>query len=324
MLQYVEPILAGSLPVLMAHAATMKVAPTLQKYRKGRRIPKGVCAVVELGQVGGEAVQFGRITREGGAAALAAVETGLRLITSGTADALVTAPVSKEAISRTGTRFSGHTEYLAHRLDSGPVIMMLVADDLRVGLVTGHVSVRAVADRITQEAIGQRIRAMASSLRRDYGIDRPRIAVLGLNPHAGDGGVIGGEEQDVIVPAIESACRGGCFAFGPFSADGFFGAGTYRQYDAVLAMYHDQGLIPFKTLSFGRGANHTAGLPIVRTSPDHGTAYDIAGQGKASASSMRTAIFLARDIARRRQSVDEPCGDDVRRQSDVPFQQEAK
>ena len=302
--KYIEPVIAGSLPVLEAHAATMTVAPQFQRIEGGEQVPRGVCAVVETGMEAEGDVQFGRMTVESGRAALAAIDKGLQLVKNGKADGLVTAPVSKEAISRAGERFTGHTEYLVSRLGSGPVIMMLVSGDLRVGLVTGHISVRAIAEEITTDAIERRIRAMAIALKQDYGFDKPKIAVMGLNPHAGDGGVIGEEEHEIIRPAIENACRRGNYAFGPFSTDGFFGAGLFRQYDGILAMYHDQGLVPFKTLSFGSGVNHTAGLPIVRTSPDHGTAYDIAGRGKASADSMRNAIYLARDIVHRRRMAD--------------------
>ncbi len=301
-LRYVEPLIVGSLSVLESHAARLKVRPPRLKAIRsaGAPVPEGACAVLETGDDRKPAVSFGKITKASGRVAMESVEAAMDTVCEGNADALVTAPISKEAISLAGYEYAGHTEFLAKRLASGSVVMMLVADNLRVGLVSVHVPVSEVSGRVTTKAVTKHIRAMGASLARDYGIIKPKIAVLGLNPHAGDGGIIGAEEQEIIAPAIEQCCKEGHLAFGPFSSDGFFGAGTYKQYDAVLAMYHDQGLIPFKTLAFGRGVNHTAGLSIVRTSPDHGTAFDIAGQGIASASSMRSAIYLARDIVRRR------------------------
>ena len=180
--------------------------------------------------------------------------------------------------------------------------MMMVSHKLRVGLVTGHIAIWDVPKRITEAAILEKIGIISESLQRDFDISHPRIAVLGLNPHAGDGGVLGREEKDTIIPALKIACERGYLAFGPFPADSFFAVGGHAVYDAVLAMYHDQGLVPFKTLAFESGVNFTAGLPIVRTSPDHGTAFDIAGKGIARPDSLRSAIFLAVDIARRRQT----------------------
>lgn len=301
-LRYVEPLIVGSPAVLEAHAARLKVrAPRLKAVKSAREaVAEGECAVLQVGSNQAPAVSFGKITKASGKLAMEAVEAAADIVRKGHTDALVTAPISKEAISLAGYEYAGHTEFLAKRLGSRSVVMMLVAESLRVGLVTVHVPVREISGTVTKKAVTKHIRAMGASLSRDYGIAKPKIAVLGLNPHAGDGGVIGVEEQEVIAPAIEQCCRESHLAFGPFSADGFFGAGTYKQYDAVLAMYHDQGLIPFKTLAFGRGVNHTAGLAIVRTSPDHGTAFDIAGHGIASPASMRSAIYLARDIVRRR------------------------
>jgi len=200
----------------------------------------------------------------------------------------------------------GHTEFLASEVGAESYTMMMVSDDVRVGLVSGHMPIWDVPKAITVAAILDKLGVMDASLRNDFGITRPRVAVLGLNPHAGDGGHLGREEIDTIIPAINQACEEGFLAVGPFPADGFFASGMYRQYDAVLAMYHDQGLIPFKVLSFERGVNFTAGLSIVRTSPDHGTAFDIASRGVASPGSMISAIYLAADVARRRQLAEAP------------------
>lgn len=245
-------------------------------------------------------VEFGKIEAGAGKLAMESVARAVDLCVSGKTDAMVTAPISKEAISRAGFHDPGHTEFIVKRTGTDAHTMMMVSDTLRVGLVTGHVAVWDVPRGITREAILEKVDIIDRSLRDDFGIARPKIAVLGLNPHAGDGGIMGKEEVEVIVPAIGDACASGHLVFGPFPADGFFAIGGYRLYDAVLAMYHDQGLIPFKVLAFESGVNFTAGLPIVRTSPDHGTAFNIAGEGKASPASMRSAIYVAIDIARRR------------------------
>lgn len=196
--------------------------------------------------------------------------------------------------------FPGHTEYLTQTLGARESVMMLVYDELRVALATNHLPLRSVPAKITKELLLQKINLLHESLRMDFGIDRPTIAVLGLNPHAGDGGLLGLEEEQQIRPAVIEAKKSGKLVMGPFPADGFFGSGQYRKYDAILAMYHDQGLAPFKALSFGNGVNYTAGLSAVRTSPDHGTAYDLAGKNSADPASFRKALFTAIDIVRQR------------------------
>jgi len=200
----------------------------------------------------------------------------------------------------TGFEYPGHTEYLAKELGNGKNLMLMVNDDLRIGLVTNHVPVSEVAGKISKEAIAKKIKLMSETLQMDFGITKPNIAVLGLNPHAGDGGAIGKEEADIIRPAVLHAKKNGVMAFGPFPADGFFGSAAFAKYDGILAMYHDQGLVPFKTLSFGNGVNFTAGLEVVRTSPDHGTGMDIVGQNKANPASFRAAIYTAIDAVRTR------------------------
>ncbi len=247
-------------------------------------------------------VEWGRESEIAGQIAMASVDRGVSLCLDGGLDAIVTAPISKKAISLAGYSFPGHTEFIADRTGSESFAMMLVAGPLRVGLVTIHLALRHVPEAVSRERILDRLALLHRSLRIDFGIQRPRIAVLGLNPHAGEGGVLGAEEIDIIRPAVVEAKESGVLAFGPFPADGFFGQGLQGRYDAVLAMYHDQGLAPFKALSFGSGVNFTAGLPIVRTSPDHGTAFDIAGRGEADPSSMREAIELAMEIVRRRKA----------------------
>ncbi len=233
-----------------------------------------------------------------GKAALAALRKAVADITQGAIDVLVTAPINKETIQGEGFDFTGHTEFLAAELGGEP-LMMMCSEALRVGLVTTHLPLGEVAGSITQEAIVKKLELLAHSLTADFSIVKPRIAVLALNPHSGDGGLLGEQEKTVIKPAIVEAVGKGILVFGPFAADGFFASAAFRQYDAVLAMYHDQGLTPFKALT-PEGVNFTAGLKYVRTSPDHGTAYDIAGQDKADPASMREAIYLALDILRSR------------------------
>ena len=245
-------------------------------------------------------VRWGETTGTAGRLAMRAVERATDACLAGDADAMVTAPISKEAITRAGYRVPGHTEFIAERTRAAGYTMMLVRGGLRVGLVTTHLPVRAVADAVTEVAILDKLRIIHAALRTDFGIAEPTVAVLGLNPHAGDGGVIGTEEIEVIEPALERARAEGLGVAGPFPADAFFGRKGHERHDAVLAMYHDQGLAPFKALAMGGGVNVTAGLPIVRTSPDHGTGFDIAGEGIADASSFSEAVRLAAEIARRR------------------------
>ena len=252
-------------------------------------------------------VEFGRQSAESGHAAFMALESAVADVKSGKADVLVTAPINKASIQSTNFRFAGHTEYLQDRWTGGEnePLMVLCNDLMRVALVTTHLPISEVAYAITEERVTQKIRLLQEALTRDFRLSAPRIAVLALNPHGGDGGVLGHEEEEIIAPAVKTLSDTGVSCFGPFPADGFFGAGTYRLFDGVLAMYHDQGLAPFKALTTGGGVNFTAGLPFVRTSPDHGTAYDIAGQGVAQSDSFRKAVYSAIDIYRNRQSYDQ-------------------
>lgn len=258
----------------------------------------------------------GQPTTNGGKAALAALERAVSDLRDGLIDVLVTAPINKKTIHSDDFNFPGHTEYLQERLGEGRQAMMIMcAEGLRVALVTIHEPISNVAAALTSQEITEKIIAFSRSLVEDFGIHGPRIAVLSLNPHAGDGGIIGNEETDIITPAIEEAMKRKVLAFGPYAADGFFGSGNYTKFDGVLAMYHDQGLIPFKVLAGEHGVNFTAGLPYVRTSPDHGTAYDIVGQGKADEQSMREAIYSAIDIYRNRRREAAATSNPLRRQS---------
>jgi len=251
-------------------------------------------------------VELGNPTEDAGKAALASLERALADYREGLIDVLVTAPINKHTIQAENFHFPGHTEYIQERAGEGEkALMILMKDELRVALVTGHLPVKSISSAITKELIQEKLTIFERSLSRDFRIEKPRIAVLALNPHAGDQGLLGTEEQEIIIPALAEMKEKGMFCYGPYPADGFFGSELYTKFDGVLAMYHDQGLAPFKALAMEDGVNYTAGLPIVRTSPAHGTAYDIAGQGIASASSMRHAIYSALDIYRNRIAYDE-------------------
>ena len=245
-------------------------------------------------------IELGMTTETGGKYAFISLEKALDDLIAGNTDALVTAPINKHNIQSADFQFAGHTEYIQAKTNSADSLMFLVSEDIRVGVVTGHIPVQEIHEKISVEKIVSKLSLMSESLKKDFWIQKPKIAVLGLNPHAGDNGLIGKEELDTITPAIAQANAQGIFAFGPYAADGFFAAHTYSQFDAVLAMYHDQGLIPFKQIAFHSGVNFTAGLPVVRTSPDHGTGYDIAGKNQASESSFREALFTAINIVERR------------------------
>jgi len=246
-------------------------------------------------------VELGKCTESAGIDSFKALNAATDALESGQIDALVTGPVNKQNIQHSEFSYSGHTEYLQARFRVDEVMMLMVSELLKVGLVAGHVPVSALSSMISKELVLDKLKILAASLLADFGIRNPRIAVLGLNPHAGEDGLLGSEERDVIGPAIEEAKKLGIMALGPYAADGFFGAGRFRSFDAVLAMYHDQGLAPFKALSMESGVNYTAGLPVVRTSPAHGTAYELAGKNEASATSFRNALYLAIDVARNRE-----------------------
>ena len=253
------------------------------------------------------AIDFGRSSAVAGRAAFVSLQRATADLKSRQIDALVTAPINKHSIHSAEFPFPGHTEYLEQQLGvegSDQALMILMSEQMRVALVTTHLPISQVASHITEQAVGAKIRLLHHSLCRDFLLSAPRIAVLSLNPHNGDEGLMGEEESTAITPAIREAYAEGIHCFGPYAADGFFGSGAYTHFDAILAMYHDQGLAPFKALSMGAGVNFTAGLPFVRTSPDHGTAYDIAGKNQADPSSLRQALYAAIDITRRRAQYD--------------------
>ncbi len=250
-------------------------------------------------------VELGKSTPGAGEASFMALDRAVSDLENGLIDILVTAPINKDNIQSEKFNFPGHTEFLAQRGNAKNFLMLMVSEIMKVGLVTTHLPLSKVAEYITQEAILSKLRIINHSLKQDFAVTRPRIAVLGLNPHAGDNGLLGTEENEIILPAIAQAKKEGIIALGPYPADGFFGTEDYRKFDAILAMYHDQGLIPFKLASFERGVNYTAGLPFVRTSPAHGTALSIAGENKASPDSFRQALYLGIDIFRNRKIYEE-------------------
>lgn len=252
-------------------------------------------------------VELGASTKEAGEAAFAALERATDDLKKGYIDVLVTAPINKENIQRDDFKFPGHTEYLEDRFaeDGEKSLMILATDQLRVALITGHMPLAEVPQKITKEKIVELSKVFSATLKRDFNVGRPKIAILGLNPHAGENGLLGTEENEIIIPAIQELQNEKYLCFGPFAADGFFGSGEFQKYDGVLAMYHDQGLAPFKAIAMEEGVNFTAGLPVIRTSPAHGTAYSIAGKNVASEESLRQAIYMAIDTYRSRQSYDE-------------------
>ncbi|MEN1785330.1 MAG: 4-hydroxythreonine-4-phosphate dehydrogenase PdxA [Bacteroidota bacterium] len=249
-------------------------------------------------------LNFGKATPEGGALAIQSFSAAVDALKSGSIDALVTAPINKNNIQSETFNFPGHTDYLAKELE-GESLMFMVTDQVKVGLLTDHIAVKNVADAITTKLIRDKVAVMMQSLTMDFGIRKPKIALLGINPHSGDNGTIGQEDETILKPAIAQLFQEGKLVYGPYSADSFFGSGSHTSFDAVLAAYHDQGLIPFKTLSFGKGVNFTAGLSKVRTSPDHGTAYEIAGKGVADATSFQEAIFTALAVYKNRKDYNE-------------------
>ncbi len=258
-------------------------------------------------------LQPGQDTAIGGKTALISLEAATQDLLAKKIDALVTAPINKNNMQQSGFNYHGHTEYFNAKAGDKESVMLLMNENLRVGLVTNHLAIKEIPAAITKEKILQKIELINHSLKQDFAIFNPTIAVLALNPHSGDGGLLGDEEKNIIIPAIKAAQDRKIYVVGPFAADGFFGSGNYQKFDAILAMYHDQGLVGFKSLSFGSGINFTAGLPFVRTSPDHGTAYDIAGKNEASGESILHAIFAAIDICNRRVSYAESTKNPLKR-----------
>jgi 4-hydroxythreonine-4-phosphate dehydrogenase len=300
-LQDCTPIIYGSTRTMSYHKKAIKDEEFV--YQSCKTATEAQPKKINIVNIWNDEIKFdlGSATETGGKYAFLSLEKATEDLASNKIDVLVTAPISKEAISKAGFQFPGHTEYLAHLSNVDEALMLMVAPSLRVALVTSHIALKDVATNLTKEKILAKIKMFEASLVKDFGIIRPRIAVFGVNPHAGENGKMGTEESESIIPAIQLAQQANILAFGPYPADGFFGSSAMKQFDGILAMYHDQGLTAFKALAFEDGVNYTAGLPVVRTSPDHGTAFDIVGQDKASGQSLRSAIYLAMDIYRSRQ-----------------------
>lgn len=320
MMEICTPVIYGSAKIASFYRKLLDLQPVqMQQVKDAAEAKEGQCSIVNVVPEDAK-VEPGVESKSAGEGALAALNQAVADLRDGKIDVLVTAPINKSAIHSDNFNFTGHTEYLQANLpdpdtgSEGKALMILFNERLKVAIATVHLPLAKVAGSLTQELILEKILDLNSSLKRDFGVVRPRIAVLGLNPHAGDGGLLGTEETEIIIPAIEAAKAKKVLCFGPYAADGFFGAGNQAHFDAVLAMYHDQGLIPLKALTVEGGVNFTAGLPYVRTSPDHGTAFDIAGKGQADPASLRQAIYAAIDIHNHRAIHDEMTANPLKKQ----------
>jgi len=298
MLEFCTPIIFASNKTISQQKSDLNINITFNGVRDASQAIDGKINIVNVWKEI-PTIEYGQATKEGGEYAIKSLKAAVKALKEGAIDVLVTAPINKNNIQSEDFKFPGHTDYLAQEL-KGESLMFMVADSLRVGLLTDHIPVKDVANAITSKLIKSKVTIMEKSLKMDFGIRRPKIAMLGINPHSGDKGTIGEEDDKVLTPTIQELFNKGTLVYGPYSADSFFGSDTHKNFDAVLAAYHDQGLIPFKTLSFGKGVNFTAGLDKVRTSPDHGTAYEIAGKGKADESSFKEAVFTAIQVFRNR------------------------
>lgn len=294
MLELCTPVIFANVKVLSFIKKTLELTAPLHGIDKLDQLVIGKINVMNVWREGVD-LSFGKNDENVGKYAIKSFVTATKALKENQIDVLVTAPINKYNIQSEEFKFPGHTDYLDQELE-GNALMLMVQDNLRVGLLTDHIPVNEVAKHLTEKLIIQKIETIKQSLIQDFGINKPKIAVLALNPHAGDNGVIGKEDDELIKPTLKKLFDKGTMVFGPFAADGFFGSNQYEKYDAVVATYHDQGLIPFKTLSFGNGVNYTAGLNKIRTSPDHGTAYEIAGKGIADHNSFKEAVYTAIDI----------------------------
>ncbi len=294
------PVIYGSAKVISFYSKALEKETF--HYQQIQSIEKVYCQKVNVLNVWDEVVEIkpGQANETGGKYARLALEKATEDLKSRKIHAITTAPLSKELVQNDSFKFPGHTEFLTHQTATKDSLMFLVHEKLRVGVVTGHIPLKEISSCINREKIVSKLNIMIKSLKKDFGIKKPKIAVLGLNPHAGENGLLGEEENTSIIPVINQLKNEHELVFGPFPADGFFGVGNFKNFDGVLAMYHDQGLVPFKTLAFDKGVNYTAGLPFVRTSPDHGTAFAIAGKNEADETSFRNALYLANDVIRQR------------------------
>lgn len=298
MLDFCTPVIFASAKAMTFYATHFKSEISFNSINNINQLVHGKVNVFDCWNEPVK-IEFGKEDVKIGAYAIKSLEAATKALKSGDVDVLVTAPINKHNIQSEDFKFPGHTDYLAQELE-GDSLMFMITDTLRVGLLTDHVPVKDVVNHITPKLIEQKIATVYNSLKKDFKINRPKIAVLGINPHTGDNGVIGSEDDDVLRPTLQKIKEEGKLVYGPYAADSFFGSDNYKNFDAIIASYHDQGLIPFKTLSFGQGVNFTAGLNKIRTSPDHGTAYEIAGKGQADANSFKEAVFSAIQIFKNR------------------------
>nr|WP_299071713.1 4-hydroxythreonine-4-phosphate dehydrogenase PdxA [uncultured Allomuricauda sp.] len=299
MLDFCTPIIFASNKLISQQKSDLELNISFNGINNPSQAVDGKINVVNVWKEAPQ-LEYGKATDQGGEYAIKSLRAAVAALKSNTLDVLVTAPINKNNIQAEDFKFPGHTDFLAQELN-GESLMFMVADTLRVGLLTDHIAVKDVAQAITPKLIYEKVATMEKSLKMDFGIRRPKIALLGINPHSGDNGTIGEEDEKILKPAMQELFNQGTLVYGPYSADSFFGSNTHSSFDAILAAYHDQGLIPFKTLSFGKGVNYTAGLEKVRTSPDHGTAYEIAGKGEADESSFKEAVFTAIKVFKNRE-----------------------
>ena len=298
MLDFCTPVIFASSKLISNYKKATEINVPFNGVKEISKVLDGKINVVQCWNETAK-LELGRATEEGGKFALKSLEAATNALVEGEVDVLVTAPINKDNIQSDEFKFPGHTEYLEANIE-GKSLMILMKDTLRIGLITGHIPISKIAESINPEIIKEKVSIMYHSLKQDFAIDKPKIAVLGLNPHCGDHGVIGKEDDEIIVPTLKEIQEEGKLVFGPYAADSFFGSGNYKNFDGILAMYHDQGLAPFKTLAFGGGVNFTAGLEKVRTSPDHGTAYELAGKNEANINSFKEAVFSAIQVYRAR------------------------
>lgn len=299
MLDFCTPIIFASNKMISKQKSDLELNINFNGVRDASQSIDGKINIVNVWKETPN-VDYGKATEEAGKYAIKSLRAAVAALKNNKIDVLVTAPINKNNIQSEDFNFPGHTDFLAQELD-GESLMFMVTDTLRIGLLTDHIAVKDVAQAITPTLIRNKVETMEKSLKMDFGIRRPKIALLGINPHSGDNGTIGEEDDKILKPAIQELFDQGTLVYGPYSADSFFGSNSHNNFDAILAAYHDQGLIPFKTLSFGKGVNYTAGLEKIRTSPDHGTAYEIAGKGQADENSFKEAVFTAIQVFKNRQ-----------------------
>lgn len=299
MIDFCTPIIFASTKILSTYRKQININVPYTGIMDVSRAIEGKINIMNIWKDEAQ-LELGKPTKRSGKLAYESLQRATQSLKKGEIDVLVTAPINKDNIQSKEFYFPGHTEYLESQLE-GKSLMILMKDKLRVGLITGHIPISKVSETITPQLIKDKVNLMYQSLVQDFGISKPKIAVLGLNPHCGDKGVIGKEDDEIVRPTLEDIQKEGKLVYGPYAADGFFGTGSYESFDGVLAMYHDQGLAPFKALSFGEGVNYTAGLNKIRTSPDHGTAYQVAGKGVANEQSFKVAVFQAIEIFRVRE-----------------------